>query len=166
MKGKVIKYDIKNINTDMIIPARYLVSSEPDHLAQHCMEDIDPNFINKVKEYNSSILVTNSNFGCGSSREQAPISLKASGIRCIIAPSFARIFFRNAINIGLPILELKQINLLKSGDDLWIDLTSGVIENLTTKIKITVKKMPEFIQNIINSNGLINYSKKFLISKH
>ena len=166
MKGKVIKYDIKNINTDAIIPARYLISSEPDHLAQHCLEDIDPNFMLKVKEFNYSILVTNSNFGCGSSREQAPISLKASGIRCIIAPSFARIFFRNAINIGLPILELEKINLLNSGDNLWIDLTSGLIENLTTKTKIRVKKMPKFIQNIINSNGLINYSRKFLISKN
>ena len=166
MKGKVIKYEIKNINTDAIIPARYLISSEPDHLAQHCLEDIDPNFMLKVKEFNYSILVTNSNFGCGSSREQAPISLKASGIRCIIAPSFARIFFRNAINIGLPILEVKKINLLNSGDNLWIDLTSGLIENLTTKTKIRVKKMPKFIQNIINSNGLINYSRKFLISKN
>ena len=166
MKGKVIKYEIKNINTDAIIPARYLISSEPDHLAQHCLEDIDPNFMLKVKEFNYSILVTNSNFGCGSSREQAPISLKASGIRCIIAPSFARIFFRNAINIGLPILELEKINLLNSGDNLWIDLTSGLIENLTTKTKIRVKKMPKFIQNIINSNGLINYSRKFLISKN
>lgn len=165
MEGKVIKYDSKNISTDGIIPARYLVSSEPDHLAQHCMEDIDPNFIHKVKEFNYSILVTNSNFGCGSSREQAPISLKAAGIRCIIAPSFARIFFRNAINIGLPILELEKINLLNSGDNLRIDLTSGVIENLTTNSKIRVKRMPEFIQNIINSDGLINYSKKFLILK-
>jgi 3-isopropylmalate/(R)-2-methylmalate dehydratase small subunit len=110
--------------------------------------------------------VTNSNFGCGSSREQAPISLKTAGIKCVIAPSFARIFFRNAINIGLPILEIEKINLLKSGDDLKIDLTSGLIENLTTNMKIRVKKMPKFIQNIINSNGLINYSRKFLIPKN
>ena len=163
MKGKVIKYDIKNIDTDGIIPARYLTSSEPDHLAQHCMEDIDPNFLQKVKVFNYSILVTNSNFGCGSSREQAPISLKAACIKCIIAPSFARIFFRNAINIGLPILELDKIDLLSSGDNLRIDLRSGLIKNLTTNYKIGVKKMPEFIQNIINSNGLINYSKKFLV---
>jgi len=159
-------YDIKNINTDVIIPARYLVSSAPDLLAQHCMEDLDPNFMLKVKEFNYSILVTNSNFGCGSSREQAPISLKTAGIKCVIAPSFARIFFRNAINIGLPILEIEKINLLKSGDDLKIDLTSGLIENLTTNMKIRVKKMPKFIQNIINSNGLINYSRKFLIPKN
>jgi 3-isopropylmalate/(R)-2-methylmalate dehydratase small subunit len=165
MKGKVIKYDIKNVNTDAIIPARYLVSSEPEHLAQHCMEDIDPNFILKVKKHEYSILVTNSNFGCGSSREQAPISLKTAGIRCIIAPSFARIFLRNSINIGLPILELERINLFNIGDDLNIDLITGLIENLTTKMIIRVKKTPEFIQDIINANGLINYARRFLISK-
>lgn len=164
MEGKIIKYDITNINTDVIIPARYLVSSEPDYLAQHCMEDLDPDFINKLKKHNYSILVANSNFGCGSSREQAPLSIKAAGIKCVIAPSFARIFFRNAINIGLPILELSKIDLLNTGDELKFDLSSGLIENLSTSKKIGFKKMPIFLQEIISANGLINYAKKILES--
>ncbi|GAH73317.1 unnamed protein product [marine sediment metagenome] len=110
MIGKVIKYNLKNINTDLIIPARYLINSDKNYLAQHCMEDLDRDFIKKVNEYNYSILVANSNFGYGSSREQAPLALKASGIKCIIAPSFARIFFRNSINIGLQIVELSNID--------------------------------------------------------
>ncbi|MBW1985197.1 MAG: 3-isopropylmalate dehydratase small subunit, partial [Deltaproteobacteria bacterium] len=113
MIGKVIKYNLKNINTDLIIPARYLINSDKNYLAQHCMEDLDREFVKKVNESNYSILVANSNFGCGSSREQAPLALKASGIKCIIAPSFARIFFRNSINIGLQIVELSNIDDIK-----------------------------------------------------
>ena len=108
LKGKVIKYDEKNINTDLIIPARYLIKSDPDFLAEHCMEDLDKDFILRKDQIGASIIVAGPNFGCGSSREQAPIALKASGIKCIIAPSFARIFFRNCINIGLPIIEFKE----------------------------------------------------------
>ena len=144
MIGKVIKYNLKNINTDLIIPARYLINSDKNYLAQHCMEDLDRDFVKKVNESNYSILVANSNFGCGSSREQAPLALKASGIKCIIAPSFARIFFRNSINIGLQIVELSNIDDIKIGDVLDIDLKSGIIKNTTSLHHYTVKKQPVF----------------------
>ena len=163
MKGKVIKYQQKNINTDLIIPARYLVNSEFDFLANHCMEDLDSDFVKKVNDNNYSILVADSNFGCGSSREQAPIALKASGIKCIIAPSFARIFFRNSINIGLQIIELSNIDDIKTGDLLEIDLKSGEINNITSQHHYTVKKQPVFLQEIIFDGGLVNYAKKRLI---
>jgi len=163
MKGKVIKYHQTNINTDLIIPARYLVNIEPDFLASHCMEDLDPDFITKVNENNYSILVADSNFGCGSSREQAPIALKASGIKYIIAPSFARIFFRNSINIGLQIIELSNIDDIKTGDVLEIDLKSGEINNTTSLHHYIVKKQPAFLQEIISDGGLVNYAKKRLI---
>jgi len=163
MIGKVIKYNLKNINTDLIIPARYLINSDKDYLAQHCLEDLDRDFIKKVNEYNYSILVANSNFGCGSSREQAPLALKVSGIKCIIAPSFARIFFRNSINIGLQIVELSDINDIKTGDVLEIDFKLGVINNTTSLRHYTVKKQPIFLQEIISDGGLVNYAKKRLI---
>ena len=163
MIGKVIKYNLKNINTDLIIPARYLINSDKNYLAQHCMEDLDRDFIKKVNEYNYSILVANSNFGCGSSREQAPLALKASGIKCIIAPSFARIFFRNSINIGLQIVELSNIDDIKTGDVLEIDLKSGEINNITSKHHYIVKKQPGFLQEVISDGGLVNYAKKRLI---
>ncbi len=163
MKGKVIKYQQKNINTDLIIPARYLVNSEFDFLANHCMEDLDSDFVKKVNDNNYSILVADSNFGCGSSREQAPIALKASGIKCIIAPSFARIFFRNSINIGLQIIEFSNIDDIKTGDLLEIDLKSGEINNITSQHQYTVKKQPVFLQEIIFDGGLVNYAKKRLI---
>ena len=163
MIGKVIKYNLKNINTDLIIPARYLINSDKNFLAQHCMEDLDPEFIKKVNEYNYSILVANSNFGCGSSREQAPLALKASGIKCIIAPSFARIFFRNSINIGLQIVELSNIDDIKIGDELEIDLKIGIINNATSLHHYTVKKQPVFLQEIISEGGLVNYAKKRMI---
>ena len=163
MIGKVIKYNIKNINTDLIIPARYLKNSDKNYLAQHCMEDLDRDFIKKVNEYNYSILVANSNFGCGSSREQAPLALKTSGIKCIIAPSFARIFFRNSINIGLQIVELSNIDDIKIGDVLEIDLKLGIINNRTSLHRCTVKKQPVFLQEIISDGGLVNYAKKRMI---
>ena len=163
MIGKVIKYNIKNINTDLIIPARYLTMIEPEHLAKHCMEDFDENFLQKKSKFGYTIVVAGSNFGCGSSREQAPIALKSAGIRCIIAPSFARIFFRNAINIGLPIMECKKIDSLKTGDDLEISFAEGIIKNLTTGRELETRKMPPFLQKIISVDGLINYVRQKII---
>ena len=163
MIGKVIKYNLKNINTDLIIPARYLINSDENYLAQHCMEDLDRDFVKKIKKEKYQILVVDSNFGCGSSREQAPTAIKASGITCIIAPSFARIFFRNAINIGLQIVELSNIDDIKTGDMLEIDLKSGEINNKTSLYHYTVKKQPVFLQEIIFNGGLVKYAKKRLI---
>lgn len=159
MNGKVIKYDKKDINTDLIIPARYLTTSNPDLLAKHCMEDLDTKFIQTIDKFGYTILVAGANFGCGSSREQAPIALKAAGIQSIIAPSFARIFFRNAINIGLPIIEYKNIKKINTGDNLEIRLKEGIINNNSTDMELTVKKMPFFLQEIISAGGLINFAK-------
>ena len=163
MIGKAIKYNLKNINTDLIIPARYLTNSDENFLAQHCMEDLDRDFVKKIKKEKYQILVVDSNFGCGSSREQAPTAIKASGITCIIAPSFARIFFRNAINIGLQIVELSNIDDIKTGDVLEIDLKSGEINNTTSLHNYTVKQQPVFLQEIISNGGLVNYAKKKMI---
>ena len=163
MNGKVIKYQQKNIDTDLIIPARYLVNTEPKFLASHCMEDLDADFIKKVNDSNYSILVADSNFGCGSSREQAPLALKACGIKYIIAPSFARIFFRNSINIGLQIVELPDINDISTGDLLEIDLKAGEIYNITSLHNYTIKKQPDFLQEIITEGSLIQYARKRLI---
>ena len=163
MIGKVIKYDKKDINTDVIIPARYLTLSDPDYLAKHCMEDLDDKFIQNQKNFGYSIMVAGSNFGCGSSREQAPIALKAAGIKIIIAPSFARIFFRNAINIGLPIIEFENIEIIKTGDDLEIDFTEGIIKNISTKKEYQVRNIPSFLQEIIAENGLINYARSKIL---
>jgi len=163
MIGKVIKYDKKDINTDLIIPARYLTQSDPDYLAKHCMEDLDDKFIQNQEKFGYSIMVAGSNFGCGSSREQAPIALKAAGINCIIAPSFARIFFRNAINIGLPIIEFESIEMIKTDDDLEINLTEGIIKNISTKIDYQIKLLPSFLQDLISENGLINYARNKIL---
>ena len=160
MIGKVIKYNLKNINTDLIIPARYLINSDSGFLAQHCMEDLDRDFVDKVKKENYQILVADSNFGCGSSREQAPSSIKASGILCIITPSFARIFFRNAINIGLPIIEFPDIINFKTGDILKIQFEEGLIENTSTSEEFQIKKQPRFLQQLISAGGLINFARK------
>ena len=160
MIGKAIKYNLKNINTDIIIPARYLLNSDENYLAQHCMEDLDRDFVKKVKKENYQILVADSNFGCGSSREQAPTAIKASGITCIIAPSFARIFFRNAINIGLPILEFPGIGNIKTGDILNIQFEEGLIKNTSTAEEFQIKKQPSFLQQIISAGGLINFARK------
>jgi 3-isopropylmalate/(R)-2-methylmalate dehydratase small subunit len=163
MKGIVLKYEKKNIDTDLLIPARYLVNSDPAHLAEHCFEDFDPEFKRKKDELGISIIVADGNFGSGSSREQAPIALKAAGIKCIIAPSFARIFFRNAINIGLPIIELKEIQSLNTGDHLDINFEKGLIKNLTTNREYKINEMPNFLKDIISSEGLINYARNKIL---
>lgn len=152
-QGTVIKYG-DNIDTDVIIPARYLNTSDPADLAKHCMEDIDTEFVNKVKC--GDIMVGGANFGCGSSREHAPIAIKASGIACVIAKDFARIFYRNAINIGLPILECKEASEdISEGDDVSIDFDTGIITNNTKSKTYQAVAFPDFMQDIINAGGLI-----------
>ena len=154
-KGKVFRFG-DNIDTDVIIPARYLNSSDPKELATHCMEDIDKNFVNNVSA--GDIIVANKNFGCGSSREHAPIAIKAAGVSCVIAETFARIFYRNAINIGLPIIECKEAaDDIKEGDIVNVDFDSGVITNETTGKTYQGQAFPEFMQKIIDSEGLVNY---------
>lgn len=153
--GKVIKYG-DNVDTDVIIPARYLNSSDPAELAVHCMEDIDADFHKKMNA--GDIMVATKNFGCGSSREHAPIAIKASGISCVIAETFARIFYRNAINIGLPIIECKEASeRIDEGDDVEIDFDTGIIKNNTKNEEYKGQPFPEFMQKIIDSEGLINY---------
>ena len=160
-KGKVWKY-ADNVDTDVIIPARYLNTSSEKELAKHCLEDIDLSFTSGVKE--GDIIVAGENFGCGSSREHAPIAIKASGIQLVIAKSFARIFYRNAINIGLAILENKLLPDETSKDDiLEFNLSSGIVKNLTTHKEYQCEKFPEEIQNLINTGGLINYTKEKLL---
>ena len=158
VKGTVHKYP-DNVDTDVIIPARYLNVSEPQYLASHCMEDIDPDFVKKVKA--GDIMLGGYNFGCGSSREHAPIAIKASGISLVIAKSFARIFYRNAINTGLAILECPEcVDETNAGDVVSADLDSGIIKNETTGKEYKVSPFPEFIQKIINAGGLLNYIKE------
>jgi len=157
-KGKVIKYG-NNIDTDVIIPARYLNTTDHKELALHCMEDIDKEFVNKVND--GDIMVGGANFGCGSSREHAPIAIKASGISCVIAKDFARIFYRNSINIGLPILECAEASDdIADGDEVSVDFDSGVITNITKNKTYQAVAFPEFMQNIINAGGLISYIKE------
>lgn len=147
-----------NIDTDVIIPARYLTSANPDDLAQFCMQDIDPDFTEKMKK--GDIIVAGSNFGCGSSREHAPIAIKAAGVSCVIAETFARIFYRNAINIGLAILECPEAaKAISMGDEVEVDYDSGTIFNKTTGESFKAAPFPPFIQKIINSGGLLNYLK-------
>ena len=154
-KGNVFKYG-DNVDTDVIIPARYLNSSDPAELAEHCMEDIDQNFVKNVKK--GDIIVANKNFGCGSSREHAPIAIKAAGVGCVIAETFARIFYRNAINIGLPIIECPQAaKEIEAGDEVEIDFDSGLIKDLTKGTQYQGQAFPEFMQKIIEAEGLINY---------
>lgn len=156
-KGFVHKFG-DNVDTDVIIPARYLNKSDDAWLASHCMEDIDPDFVNNVKS--GDIMVAQANFGCGSSREHAPIAIKASGISCVIASTFARIFYRNAINIGLAILECDEVaNDIKAGDEVEVDFDSGVITNCTTNKTYQAQPFPPFIQNIIKNGGLMNSIK-------
>ena len=153
--GRVFKYG-DNVDTDVIIPARYLNSSDPAELATHCMEDIDKDFIHKVKK--GDIIVAEKNFGCGSSREHAPIAIKAAGVSCVIAETFARIFYRNAINIGLPIIECAEASkVIEAGDEVEIDFDSGMIYNLTKGTQFKGQAFPEFMQRIIKAEGLINY---------
>ncbi len=156
--AKVFKYG-NDVNTDEIIPARYLNTSDPDELALHCMEDIDKEFIKKMKK--GDIIVAGKNFGCGSSREHAPIAIKAAGVSCVIAESFARIFYRNSINIGLPIFESPQAaQEINDGDEIEVDPNEGWIINITRDKKYTIKPLPPFIQEIIQSDGLMPWVKK------
>ena len=156
--GKVIKYG-DNIDTDVIIPARYLNTSDPKELAQHCMEDIDKDFAKNHTE--GDIMVGGANFGCGSSREHAPIAIKASGISCVIAKDFARIFYRNSINIGLPILECAEASEdIDAGNEIEVDFDTGVITNKTKTKTYQAAAFPEFMQGIINAGGLVEYLKK------
>ena len=154
-KGKVIKYG-DNIDTDVIIPARYLNAYSPEELAAHCMEDIDKDFVKNVEA--GDIMVGGANFGCGSSREHAPIAIKASGISCVIAETFARIFFRNAINIGLPILECPEASKdIGDGDVVSINFDTGVITNETKNKTYRAAAFPPFMQELINAGGLVKY---------
>lgn len=158
IKGKGWKFR-DNVDTDVIIPARYLNTSDPEELALHCMEDYDPQFTEKMSR--GDIIVTGKNFGCGSSREHAPIALKAAGIACIIAQSFARIFFRNAINIGLPIFEsVEVVDQCSQGDILEVDTVKGEIKNLSKDKVYKTNLLPEFIQKIIAVGGLREYVKE------
>ena len=160
IQGTVHRYG-DHVDTDVIIPARYLNTSDPAALAAHCMEDIDVDFIKRVKK--GDILVAGRNFGCGSSREHAPVAIKASGIACIIAESFARIFFRNAINTGLPVLECPEaVADAKSGHTLAVDLSTGMIRNLTLDKSYKAQPVPPFIQGIIEAGGLVGYVKNAL----
>lgn len=154
VRGCVHKYG-NNVDTDVIIPARYLNTSSHEELAKHCMEDIDKDFVNNVKS--GDIIVAEKNFGCGSSREHAPIAIKASGISCVIACSFARIFYRNSINIGLPILECADAALqIKNGDEVEADFSTGVIKDITAGKTYKAQPYPPFLQNIIKKGGLLN----------
>jgi len=160
LKGKVFKYGA-DVNTDVIIPARYLNVSDPAQLAAHCMEDIDASFLEKVKP--GDIIMATTNFGCGSSREHAPLAIKAAGVSCVIAATFARIFFRNAIDIGLPLLESPEaVENTKAGDVLEVDLEKGRIKNLTNGMTFTAKPYPDFMAELISAGGLIEYTKKRL----
>ena len=151
-QGTVFKYG-DNVDTDVIIPARYLNSSDSKELATHCMEDIDKEFVNKVNE--GDIIVANKNFGCGSSREHAPIAIKASGISCVIAETFARIFYRNAINIGLPVIVCKDLHEnVNPGDDMELDMQEGVVR-VNGKEEFTCTKLPAYMQGILDQGGLI-----------
>ena len=157
LTGKVWRYG-DNVDTDVIIPARYLNTSDPQELAAHCMEDIDAAFVKEVKP--GDIMVAGSNFGCGSSREHAPVAIRASGIACVIAANFARIFYRNAINIGLPLLEIGEASAgIKAGDVLSVDLETGEVRNEATGETIKAQPLPGFVQDIARAGGLINYVK-------
>lgn len=158
LKGKAHTYG-SNVNTDEIIPARYLNMSEIDQLASHCLEDLDQDFMKKVQP--GDVLVAGDNFGCGSSREHAPLAIRGAGISCVIARSFARIFYRNAINIGLPILESREaVDSIQTGDELAIDLASGEIKNLTQGKTFHAKPYPQFMLEIMQAGGLLNKIKK------
>jgi 3-isopropylmalate/(R)-2-methylmalate dehydratase small subunit len=160
MKGKAWKFG-NDVNTDEIIPARYLNTIDPDELAAHCMEDADADFAKKVSA--GDIIVAGSNFGCGSSREHAPISIKAAGVSCVIAKTFARIFFRNCINTGLPILACPDAAAeIAVGDEVEVDLTAGTIQNVTQGKSYTIPPFPKEMQDIIAAGGLMNFVKQSL----
>ncbi len=160
LKGKAWRYG-DDVDTDVIIPARYLTSSDPEALASHCMEDIDPEFAKKISP--GDVIVAGSNFGCGSSREHAPISIKAAGVSCVVAKSFARIFFRNSFNIGLPILESAEaVEAIESGDEVEIDLESGRVRDLTKNAEYQANPVPDFMRELIDAGGLIPYTQKMI----
>jgi len=161
LTGNAHKYG-DNVDTDVIIPARYLNTANSAELAAHCMEDIDKDFVKRVKQ--GDIIIGGRNFGCGSSREHAPIAIKESGISVVIAVSFARIFYRNAINMGLPIIECEQAVIdAESGDKFEIDINLGVIKNIAKNKEYKGEKFPDFMVELFNSGGLVNYAKKNLI---
>jgi 3-isopropylmalate/(R)-2-methylmalate dehydratase small subunit len=163
LRGKVHKYGA-DVNTDVIIPARYLNVYDPAELAQHCMEDLDPDFLKTIKP--GDIIIAGSNFGCGSSREHAPLAIKAAGISCIIARSFARIFYRNAMNIGLPILECDDaVDKTGAGDILEVELSTGEIKNITRGLTFKAKPYPDFMLELIEAGGLIEYTKRKIAAK-
>ncbi len=158
LKGKVWKFGI-NIDTDAIIPARYLNTSDPQELAKHLMEDADKDFPSKVKA--GDLIIADANFGCGSSREHAPIAIKAAGIQAVVAKSFARIFYRNAFNIGLPIFESEEApEKISEGDEIEVDADSGIIRNITKGEEYSSKPIPPFMQELISAGGLIEWTKK------
>jgi 3-isopropylmalate/(R)-2-methylmalate dehydratase small subunit len=162
VRGKVWKFG-DNVDTDLIIAARYLNTSEPSELAKHVMEDADPEFVNKMEP--GDIIVAGENFGCGSSREHAPIALKAAGISAVIAPTFARIFYRNAFNMGLPIFELPEAAEINEGDIVRIDMEAGEIVNETSGKSYRFIPIPEFMQELVDAGGLIEYAKRELAAK-
>lgn len=160
IKGKAYKFG-SDIDTDLIIPARYLNTTEPEELAKYCMQDIDEEFTEKIDQ--GDIIVAGKNFGCGSSREHAPIAIKAAGISCVIAKSYARIFYRNSFNIGLPILESKEASdNIEEGDQIAVDFSKGIIKNISKNQEYKADKFPDFIQNIIKHEGLVGYVKNKL----
>ncbi len=163
IEGKVWRFG-KDIDTDLIIAARYLNTSDPKELAKHVMEDADPDFVKKMSP--GDIIVADENFGCGSSREHAPIALKAAGIAAVVAPTFARIFYRNSFNMGLPIFELKEANEIKEGDIISIDMDSGEIINKTQNKTYKFVPIPEFMQELIEAGGLMEFAKKELEAKN
>ena len=154
IEGRVWKYG-DDVDTDVIIPARFLTTSDPEELKVHCMDDLDSSFSSEVKP--GDIIVAGKNFGCGSSREHAPIAIKASGISCIIARSFARIFFRNAVNIGLPVLQVEETGSINKGDLLQVDIARGIIDNKNNGESYRAAPLPQFINDIFQCSGLINY---------
>ena len=156
-RGKVFKYG-DNVDTDVIIPARYLNVSNAEELAKHCMVDIDKDFVKNVKA--GDIIVADKNFGCGSSREHAPLAIKTCGVSCVIASTFARIFYRNAINIGMPILECEEaVKGIEANDEVSIDFETGIIKNVTKNKEYKSQPFPEFIQKIMKSDGLVKYTE-------
>jgi 3-isopropylmalate/(R)-2-methylmalate dehydratase small subunit len=162
LRGRAHVYE-DNVNTDVIIPARYLTTSDPDQLAAHCMEDVDPGFIKEVRP--GDVMVAGDNFGCGSSREHAPVSIKAAGVSVVIAKSFARIFFRNAINVGLPALTCPEAAAdIRDGDEVAVDLAAGRIENLTRGKTYAAEPFPEFLREIIAAGGLVPFTRRRIAS--
>jgi 3-isopropylmalate/(R)-2-methylmalate dehydratase small subunit len=163
LRGRVHKYGA-NVDTDVIIPARYLNLNTAEELAPHCMEDIDAEFAQRVRP--GDVIVAETNFGCGSSREHAPLAIKGAGVSCIVAKSFARIFYRNAINLGLPILECAEaVDASEAGDELEVDLEAGTIRNLTKGSEFKAKPYPEFMLELMRAGGLIEYTRRRLASE-